>query len=420
MKKDSIALFTAMVCACSMQAQTVEPITYKQYMHKVSMDNLEYAAEKMNVSAAHADVIAARVFDDPSLSFTYSNNEDHTLQMGQSYELGLSQNVTLGKRTAGIRLARSQSELAEIVLNDYFRNLQADATISYLEVMKQKQLYDIKRSAWSNMYDLAQSDSIRLASGKIMEVEAIQSKLEADIMYNEVLQAETNLEQAYMQLSLFTGTAVTDTLFHPVEELKKPEQAFVLGALIETAVEHRSDLLAALKNTEVARRELTLTKREKRPDVEFSLGWSHNKRVRNEEAPAPAFNGVSAGIAIPLNFSSLNRGAVNAARFRARQAELQYEQMCLQVQQEVMGAYQQFQSQTLQLKHYEGGILKQAQDVLEGKIYSYNRGEVSLLEILNAQRTYNEVQAQYIETLFNYNAALVELERSCGIWDIKG
>ena len=73
-----------------------------------------------------------------------------------------------------------------------------------------------------------------------------------------------------------------------------------------------------------------------------------------------------------------------------------------------MGAYQQFQSQALQVKHYEGGILKQAQDVLEGKIYSYNRGEVSLLEILNAQRTYDEVQAQYIETLFNYNAALVD------------
>lgn len=54
------------------------------------------------------------------------------------------------------------------------------------------------------MYDLAKSDSIRLASGKIMEVEAIQSKLEADIMYNEVLQAETDLKQAYMQLSLLS------------------------------------------------------------------------------------------------------------------------------------------------------------------------------------------------------------------------
>ena len=81
---------------------------------------------------------------------------------------------------------------------------------------------------------------IRLASGKIMEVEAIQSKLEADIMYNEVLQAETDLKQAYLQLSLFVGTTVTDTLFHPVEELKKPEQVFVLNGLIEGAIEHRT------------------------------------------------------------------------------------------------------------------------------------------------------------------------------------
>lgn len=419
MKRYNLAILAIAACACSLQGQVAEPVTYRQYMHKVSTDNLEYAAEKMNVSAARADVIAAKVFDDPSLSFTYSNNEDHTLRMGQSFELGLSQNITIGRRGAGIRLARSQSQMAEIVLDDYFRNLRADATIAYMEVMKQKQLYDIKKSAWSNMHDLAQSDSIRWAAGKIMEVEAIQSKLEADIMYNEVLQAETDWKQACTQLSPFTGTAVTDTLFQPAEVLRKPEQDFILNELIETAIEHRSDLAAALKNSEVARRELTLAKREKRPDLEFSLGWSHNKRVHNEEAPAPAFDGVSAGVAIPLNFSSLNRGSVNAARFRARQAELQYDQMKLQVQREVMGAYQQFQSQTQQLKHYEAGILKQAQEVLDGKIYSYNRGEVSLLEILNAQRTYDEVQAQYVETLFNYNAALVELERSSGIWNIK-
>ena len=56
---------------------------------------------------------------------------------------------------------------------------------------------------------------------------------------------------------------------------------------------------------------------------------------------------------------------------------------------------------------------------MDGKIFSYNRGEVSLLEVLDAQRTYDEVQAQYIETLFNYSSALVELERSAGIWDIE-
>lgn len=54
----------------------------------------------------------------------------------------------------------------------------------------------------------------------------------------------------------------------------------------------------------------------------------------------------------------------------------------------------------------------------KGKIYSYDRGETSLLEVLNAQRTYDEVRILYIETLYNYAASLVELETSAGIWDI--
>ena len=80
MKRYNIALFTLIVCACSVQAQTVEPITYKQYMHKVSADNLEYAAEKMNVSAAHADVIAAKVFTGGRHHCLSGSNEAKTTQ----------------------------------------------------------------------------------------------------------------------------------------------------------------------------------------------------------------------------------------------------------------------------------------------------------------------------------------------------
>ena len=84
-----------------------------------------------------------------------------------------------------------------------------------------------------------------------------------------------------------------------------------------------------------------------------------------------------------------------------------------------MQAYRNYQSFAEQVNHYEDRLLRQAREVMDGKIYSYNRGEVSLLEVLDAQRTYDEVQAQYIETLFNYSSALVELERSAGIWDIE-
>ena len=128
---------------------------------------------------------------------------------------------------------------------------------------------------------------------------------------------------------------------------------------------------------------------------------------------------MTAGIAVPLKFSNFNKGTVRAARYREQQAEAQYKQALLQVQTEVMQAYRNYQSFAEQVNHYEDGLLRQAREVMDGKIYSYNRGEVSLLEVLDAQRTYDEVQAQYIETLFNYSSALVELERSTGIWDIE-
>ena len=48
----------------------------------------------------------------------------------------------------------------------------------------------------------------------------------------------------------------------------------------------------------------------------------------------------------------------------------------------------------------------------------YKRGETSILDVLVAQRTYNEVQQEYLETMKGYAASLVALERACGIWDI--
>ena len=56
---------------------------------------------------------------------------------------------------------------------------------------------------------------------------------------------------------------------------------------------------------------------------------------------------------------------------------------------------------------------------MKGKIYSYDRGETSLLEVLNAQRTFNEIQSSYIEILVDNYMALVELERATGIWDMN-
>lgn len=401
-------------------AQTPVKLSYRGYMNKVIHDNLGYAAERLNVPVAQAEVTAAKVFNDPNLSVSYYNNENNTLQMGEGVEVELSKTFTFGKRGANIALAKSEQALSEALLADYFRQLRADATVTYLEALRQHRLYQVKQRAYEHMRQLAESDSIRFRLGEIREVDATQSQVEAGVLRNELAQAQSELYRAFSDLSLMTGTFSTDTLFVPEGELQLPARHFVLADLLNEALQERADLVAALRNKEVASRALKVTRRERNTDVDLSIAVSRNARVYNEEAPAPPFTGVTAGIAIPLKFSNFNKGSVRAARFREQQAELQYQEARLQVQTEVMQAYWSYELCSKQVAQYDNGLLRQASEVLEGKSFSYRRGEVSLLEVLDAQRTYDEVQAQYIETLFNYSVALVELERAAGLWDIFG
>ncbi|MDR2036923.1 MAG: TolC family protein [Bacteroidales bacterium] len=403
----------------STNGQQITPITYHDYMEKVTAGNIEYAAEKLNVDISEAEIVAAKVFNDPVLAVSYYNNSNWDIEMGYGGEIELSKTFSFGSRKAGINLAKSEKALTEALLADYFRNLRTYATISYLEALMQHELHKVKKDSYTNIRQLSVSDSIRLALGQIMEIDAIQSRLEADILQNELLQSETELYHAFSGLNLVTGTSGIDTLLQPNATLYMPPRDFILSNLVSTALENRTDLVAALRNKEVASRALTVARRERNPEIDLSLSANRNARVHNEEAPAPAFTGYAAGIAVPLKFSGFNKGNIQAARIREQQAEIQYQQIELQIQTEVMQSYRRYQSLSEQVKRYENRLLNDARKVIDGKIFSYNRGEISLLEVLDAQRTYNDVQAQYIETLFNHVTALVELERDAGIWDIE-
>lgn len=409
------------ICVGSMNciAQTKYSISYSEYMEMVKTKNLSFAAERLNVSIAEAHVRASKVFNDPQLSFEYANNDDHRLMMGQSYSAGISKTFSIAKRRAAINLATSEKELTAALLEDYFRNLRADATIIYFEALKQLKLYQVKLDAYESVKRLAQADSVKYTLGKITKVDATQSKLEAGIVYNELLQTETELRNALAAFNPSMGRFSVDTLYYPKGELMLHGRNFILDDLLITAINNRADLAAALQNIDVAHKALSVAKRERNIDFDLALGINHNTEVRNEIAPAPKFNGITVGIAVPLKFSNFNRGTIKSAMLQTTQAEYIHKQAELQVQTEVMQSYAQYISLAGQVENYHKGMLSQATSVIDGKIYSYDRGETSLLEVLNAQRTHNDVRSLYIETLFNHAVALVELERSVGIWDIE-
>ncbi len=393
------------------------PVNLNSYIQVVGKNNLEYAAEKYNIGISEAAIQMAKVIPDPSFSFDWLENREAKERTGFGFASELGTTIELGgKRKARIRYAEGERDLTKALLDDYFRNLRADAALVFLEAEKQQRLYKMKEESYITMKKLADADSIRLTLGSIMEIDAVQSKLEAGILKNELIQAEADRYNALTELSLMAGLANSDTLFTPAIKLKGVIRNFDINDLINIAVQNRSDIVAAKLNMELSAKNTQLVKKERFMDLDVRVGLENDYLNPNTVPPAKI---ISAGIGIPLKFSNLNKGEIIAAGYYEQQASKQYEYVVQKITSEILQAYRYFISTEMQVSNFKVNMLQQSEDVLKGKIYSYNRGETSLLEVLNAQRTYYEIQSTYIEALTDNYAALVDLERAAGIWDIK-
>lgn len=176
--------------------------------------------------------------------------------------------------------------------------------------------------------------------------------------------------------------------------------------------------MAAIKKQEISEKNLNLLKAERSFEFSIEAGYSYNSIVRNEIAPAPAFNGISAGISVPMKFSNINRGQVKAAEMAISQNAVLSRESELEIRTEVVRAFNKYTAQRQKVGHFNLGLIGDAQRILTGKIFSYQKGETNLIEVINAQRTYIDLQLDYIDALFEFTASLIELERAAGIWDI--
>ncbi|WP_337085310.1 TolC family protein [Elizabethkingia anophelis] len=400
------------------KAQQKELLSFDEYLSMVGKKNLTYAAQKYNVSMAEASIQTANMFPDPQLDMEGSNN-GVSKNMGYTYGGSLGWTLELGgKRRARVDLAKNQSELSRILLLDFFRNLRADASLGYVEALKSKALLDVQQDSYKNMLQLSKSDSIRYRLGTISLVTSKQSKLEAASLLNSVYQAESTEQQAITALSVFlsdnklTGRDVDG-------DFNAFNRDFGIEDLLTQALNERADLLAAKQNTQVAKSQINLERANRKIDLGLTAGVSHNTTATNEIAPSPAVNAIKLGVSIPLKFSNNRNAGLKIAEMAHSQSQLEYQQVEQSIRAEVMQAYQQYMATQKQVKQFHNGMLTEAKNILDGIIYSYKRGESSILEVLNAQRTYNDVRKDYYQALADNATALIELERKTGIWDIS-
>jgi len=391
-------------------------ISFNEYLKLVSTHNLGYVAEKLNVEISDAAIEMAKVFPDPIFSFNWNDNSESSTRIGYDISSELASTIELGgKRRARIDLAKSENQLIKALIADYFRNLQAEAAIVYLESLKQKYLFKVKFDSYITIKHLSDADSVRFSLGSIMEIDAAQSKVEAGVLFNELIQTEAEWKNSLTQIAFMTGVSKMDTLYFPSGSFSNTYREFNIENLISLAMNNRSDLLVALNNKEVSQKAFQLARKERIMDIDMNIGIGNSYIV---SGGTPTATSINAGIAIPLKFSNFNKGELKIAQLQISQSEELYKQAEFQIQCEITQALQFYNACCKQVDNFEKGMLKNAENVKRGKIYSYERGETSLLEVLNAQRTYNDIQTAYYEALYNKVASLVELEKATGIWDI--
>jgi len=118
------------------------------------------------------------------------------------------------------------------------------------------------------------------------------------------------------------------------------------------------------------------------PDVTVSGAYSH-LAAGSAGFAQRADNTLSASLSVNLPLSRWkNRGELETARATRTQAEVQLQATQLRAETEVRDAYAQYGAAVKRLQVYRDGLLKDADHVLEARLYAYQRGGATLLEVI--------------------------------------
>src|SRR5262249_48674079 len=125
-------------------------------------------------------------------------------------------------------------------------------------------------------------------------------------------------------------------------------------------------------------------------------------------------NTLTLGLTFPLPIFDRNQAAIGRANLDVRRAENEAERLVLTVQHEVSEAARREERARALLEIYEGGMIQRAADALRVAENSYKAGAISLLELMEAQRTYLATRADYLKAQNGVVQARVDLIHAIG------
>lgn len=391
-----------------------QEISYGEYMERVLAHNISITAQRLNIEIAAAKTKAAKIYNDPTLALTYSSNEDWDKKLGYAIEGELSRTFTFGVRSSGITLAKKEQEETAALFEEYLRNFRAEATIAYLHHLKAIKMLEIRQTMEKDLSGVAHNDSLRYIKGDIAKADWLDSRMTAGLAHNSRLAAEAAVKSTAITLGYYMGNLQGAENIKGTGTLDIEETPAPIATYMERAADNRADLQAALCRVDIAEAARKFNAAQRRTDLNISIGATYNSGAHAEEPNDPNFTTVKAGIAIPLKFSNINKGARTADRLVVQQSLQEAENARLVVESDVMQAYNEYLYAIKQTETFTQLMIDEMGEIVRSRKKAYEMGDISFLEYISAEQRRCEMEENYTEALLNKAIRWVELQRATG------
>lgn len=397
-------------------ATLAQGLTLEQAMREALVRNQDLRAARSAVDAARGRLEQAGLWPNPRLVLSnntggpLNNAGEYTRSVGISQDFPIVGRIGRAKDVARVDVARA---LAEV--NEAERRLLGEVAASFYGVVTLDQQIGLRDRLIGVDEALVNTTRARQKAGEVSELDVNTAELELERLRQErtVLTGERTATLAKLVALMGLPPNATPTLdTTPPAVTPLPP----LTRLTAQALNERPDLRLLVLTADRAQAERALARSSSWEDWNLSLGVQQDKRVIAGAPPQSTDKALMLSLSIPLPLFNRNQGAIAAATANEESAREQLAALRLRVENSLAGEYAQVTRLVSALDAYTRNTLPLSYRNAELARNAYRQGQVSIVEVIQAERQENELNTAYTDALGQYLQALAALNTTAVTW----
>src|SRR6202140_2711266 len=405
------ATFLLAVLAAVGQNKTL--ITLDQAIDLALSHNHSIKASRTLILQNQDQEITANLRPNPTVGFDsqfvpFFSPQDFSgtnLDQTQQFDIGIGYLFERGhKRQRRLQAARDATAVTRAQITDAERTLAFNVGQQFVSVLLAESTLRFALEDLKGFQQTVDISETQLKAGFIGEGDYLKIKLQLLQFQTDVSSARLAKGQALVGLRGMLGYDTVPADYDVVGELEFQPLKGNLEDLQARALRERPDFRAAELGITAAQSQILLAKANAKVDVNGTYDFTH---VSGENTAS-----IFANFELPI--FNRNQGEIARTAYALTQAQEQQQAASDTVLSDVSNAFGAVKSNEEIVQLYAGGYLKEAQDSRDINEYAYKRGAASLLDFLDAERSYRSVQLAYRQALAAYMTALEQLKEAVG------